>query len=57
MLTLAVMDNLIAIVINAFVYTDDLRPLYLLLALIPLGLDNLLVQKFPELSLQHQWAA
>jgi NhaA family Na+:H+ antiporter len=45
LLTLAVVDDLLAITIIAFFYTDDLKPVPLLLALIPLGLFLLLVQK------------
>src|SRR3954469_9492399 len=45
LLTLAVVDDLIAITIIAFFYTDELKPVPLLLALIPLGLFLLLVQR------------
>ncbi|WP_246053662.1 Na+/H+ antiporter NhaA [Actinocorallia herbida] len=45
LLTLAVVDDLIAIVIIAVVYTADLSPMPLLAALIPLGLFTLLVQR------------
>jgi NhaA family Na+:H+ antiporter len=44
LLTLAVVDDLLAITIIAFFYTDDLKPVPLLLALIPLGLFTLLAQ-------------
>ena len=57
LLTLAVVDDLIAIAIIAFVYTDDLSPLHLLLALVPLGIYAFLVQKFPDFFMQHHWAA
>nr|WP_245806299.1 Na+/H+ antiporter NhaA [Cryptosporangium aurantiacum] len=45
LLTLAVVDDLIAIVIIAVVFTDDLSPVPLLVALVPLGLFTLLVQR------------
>ncbi|GAB7191909.1 Na+/H+ antiporter NhaA [Kineococcus sp. NUM-3379] len=45
LLTLAVVDDLLAIVVIAFFYTQDLAPGMLLLALLPLGLFTLLVQK------------
>ncbi len=45
LLTLAVVDDLLAITIIAFFYTDQLRPVPLLVALVPLGLFALLVQR------------
>lgn len=45
LLTLAVMDDLIAIVIIAVFYTDELSIVPLLLALVPLALFTLLVQR------------
>ena len=45
LLTLAVVDDLLAITIIAIFYTRDLHPLFLLLALVPLGLFGLMVQK------------
>ena len=45
LLTLAVVDDLLAITIIALFYTQDLELLYLLLALVPLGLFGLLVQR------------
>lgn len=45
LLTLAVVDDLIAIAIIAFFYTDDLAPQYLALAILPLALFTYLVQK------------
>uniref|UniRef100_UPI00286B2C18 Na+/H+ antiporter NhaA n=1 Tax=Salinibacterium sp. TaxID=1915057 RepID=UPI00286B2C18 len=45
LLTLAVVDDLLAISIIAIFYTDDLDPLPLLLALIPLGLFALAVNR------------
>ena len=45
LLTLAVVDDLLAITIIAIFYTDDLRPSYLLLALVPIALFAVLVQR------------
>lgn len=45
LLTLAVVDDLIAITIIAFFYTDDLAPQFLALAILPLALFTYLVQK------------
>jgi NhaA family Na+:H+ antiporter len=45
LLTLAVVDDLLAITIIAIFYTRDLQPLILLAALVPLGLFALLVQR------------
>ncbi|SDE07573.1 Na+/H+ antiporter NhaA [Auraticoccus monumenti] len=45
LLTLAVVDDLLAITIIAIFYTRELHPLLLLLALVPLALFGLLVQK------------
>ncbi len=45
LLTLAVVDDLLAIIVIAIFYTSDMSPLYLLLALLPLGLFTLLVQR------------
>ena len=45
LLTLAVVDDLLAITIIAIFYTRDLHPLFLLLALVPLAGFGLLVQK------------
>lgn len=45
LLTLAVVDDLLAITIIAVFYTDSLAPAPLLLALVPLGLFALLVQR------------
>lgn len=45
LLTLAVIDDLLAITIIALFYTRDLHLLFLLLALLPLGLFGLLVQR------------
>ena len=45
LLTLAVVDDLLAIGIIAFFYSSGLQPMLLLAALVPLGLFTLLVQK------------
>ena len=45
LLTLAVVDDLLAIGIIAFFYSSGLQPVLLLAALVPLGLFTLLVQK------------
>ncbi len=45
LLTLAVVDDLLAITVIAVFYTDDLQPSYLLLALVPLAAFGLLVQR------------
>ncbi|MCP8998941.1 Na+/H+ antiporter NhaA [Pseudarthrobacter sp. RMG13] len=45
LLTLAVVDDLLAIGIIAFFYSSGLQPLFLLAALLPLGLFTLLAQR------------
>ncbi|GAA4685288.1 Na+/H+ antiporter NhaA [Pseudonocardia yuanmonensis] len=45
LLTLAVVDDLLAITIIAIFYTDELHPVPLLLALVPLALFTVLVQR------------
>jgi len=45
LLTLAVVDDLLAVTIIAIFYTSDLQILYLLAALVPLGLFGLTAQK------------
>ena len=45
LLTLAIVDDLLAITIIAFFYTSDLDPLWLMLALVPIGVFGLLVQR------------
>jgi NhaA family Na+:H+ antiporter len=45
LLTLAVVDDLLAIVVIAVFYTDELSVMYLLLSFVPLAVFGLLVQK------------
>ena len=45
LLTQAVVDDLLAITIIALFYTDDLQPGWLLLALVPLAIFTVLVQR------------
>lgn len=56
LLTLAVVDDLIAIVIIAFVYTSNLVPLYLLLALVPFAAYWFLTHKAARFFGVHKWA-
>ncbi|ACL40988.1 Na+/H+ antiporter NhaA [Pseudarthrobacter chlorophenolicus A6] len=57
LLTLAVVDDLIAISIIAFFYSSDLQAGPLLLALIPLALFTFLVQKYRRFFGKHPAAA
>jgi len=57
LLTLAVVDDLIAIVIIAFVYTSDIQIAPLFLAIIPLGIYTVLAQRFRAFFGRHQSAA
>lgn len=57
LLTLAVVDDLIAIVIIAFVFTDDLKPTYLALALIPIILFTVLARTLAKFFATRLWAA
>ncbi|MGR6901164.1 Na+/H+ antiporter NhaA [Glutamicibacter sp. BSL13] len=57
LLTLAVVDDLIAIVIIAFVFTDELKLNYLGLALIPIAAFTILAYAFGKLFANHAWAA
>lgn len=56
LLTLAVVDDLIAIVIIAFVFTDDLRPPYLLMALVPIAIYTYVTHKWPKFFAAQRWA-
>ncbi|MBT2565352.1 Na+/H+ antiporter NhaA [Arthrobacter sp. ISL-85] len=57
LLTLAVVDDLIAITIIAFFYSSDIQVLPLLLALVPLALYAFLAQKFRRFFGLHAAAA
>ena len=56
LLTLAVVDDLIAIVIIAFVFTDDLRLPYLLMAIAPIALYAFLTHMWPKFFASNLWA-
>lgn len=56
LLTLAVVDDLIAIVIIAFVFTDELRPPYLLMALVPIAIYAYASHKWPKFFASKRWA-
>ena len=57
LLTLAVVDDLIAITIIALFYSENIQPMPLLLALIPLGLYTLLARKYRRFFGTRVWAA
>ncbi|MBD8043064.1 Na+/H+ antiporter NhaA [Arthrobacter sp. Sa2BUA2] len=56
LLTLAVVDDLIAIMIIAFFYSEDVSPAMLGLMLIPLAAFTLLVQRAPRFFGTRPWA-
>ncbi|MGO3153288.1 MAG: Na+/H+ antiporter NhaA [Galactobacter sp.] len=56
LLTLAVVDDLIAILIIAVAYAHGLAPLWLLAALVPLAVFTWLVQKHPTFFVNFRWA-
>lgn len=57
LLTLAVVDDLLAITIIAVFYTEELHTTALLLALLPLAAFTILVQVFRRFFTLHAWAA
>jgi NhaA family Na+:H+ antiporter len=57
LLTLAVVDDLIAITIIAFFYSSDIQPAPLLLALVPLAAYAFLAQKYRRFFGRHAAAA
>ncbi|KAD3515276.1 Na+/H+ antiporter NhaA [Arthrobacter yangruifuii] len=57
LLTLAVVDDLIAIAIIAFFYTEEVHPAYLLWMLVPLAAFTLLVQRVPRFFGTRRWPA
>lgn len=57
LLTLAVVDDLIAIVIIALFYADGFTPGWLALALVPLGLYAALAHRFAGWFARHAWTA
>ncbi|WP_313813251.1 Na+/H+ antiporter NhaA [Glutamicibacter sp.] len=57
LLTLAVVDDLIAIIIIAVVFTEDLKFSYLALAAIPVVLFFCLAKFLPRFFENHAWAA
>ena len=57
LLTLAVVDDLLAITIIAVFYTAELHTTALILALIPLAAFTVLVQVFRRFFAAHAWAA
>ncbi|WDF33413.1 Na+/H+ antiporter NhaA [Arthrobacter agilis] len=56
LLTLAVVDDLLAISIIAFFYSDDIEVSPLLFAIIPLALYAFLAQRFPVFFQRRAWA-
>ncbi len=56
LLTLAVVDDLLAITIIAVFYTDDVNLTALVLALVPLAIFTFLVQRFRRFFGLHAWA-
>lgn len=57
LLTLAVVDDLLAITIIAIFYTDEVALTPLLLAFVPLGIFAFLAQRYSRFFRLHAWAA
>lgn len=57
MLTLAVVDDLTALVIIALFYTSNFHAWYLIASIIPIGLYFWLTHKHEKLFHDHTWAA
>lgn len=57
LLTLAVVDDLLAITIIAVFYTDEVSFAPLLLALVPLGIFTFLAQRYSRFFELHAWAS
>ncbi len=57
LLTLAVVDDLIAIMIIAFFYSSDLQPWYLLAAALPIAAFAVVASRFQHFLTHHWWAA
>ncbi|WP_216382825.1 Na+/H+ antiporter NhaA [Arcanobacterium phocae] len=57
LLTLAVVDDLIAITIIAVFYTTEVNVAYLALFLIPAAIFGFLVQRFHVFWVKHRWAS
>jgi Na+/H+ antiporter NhaA len=56
LLTLAVVDDLLAISIIAFFYSEDIQAPPLLIAIVPLALYAFLAQRFPTFFQRRAWA-
>lgn len=57
LLTLAIVDDLIAITIIALFYTSDLRPVFLLAFLVPVVIYALVARRFQYWLYKHSWVS